>query len=718
VKIAIVIIHYNTSGDLERCLESLTAYPPSCEHAIVVVDNASQDPGLAAVQDRFRSVHWICNRENTGYSQGANLGMATVAADYYLVLNPDIVALPGAVDRLLAFADSHPKAGLIGPQLLNEDQSIQDSCRRFYTFRTLLMRRTFLGKLFPRSRTMDEHLMRDFDHQTARPVDWVLGGCILVRRTALERTGPMDERFFLYFEDVDLCYRMWQAGWEVLYTPDARFVHRHRRDSAKGALSRSFWLHLGSLISFYEKWGMLVYLLKKWRGPLVVFLLWAVDMVSLWVAFLGAYGLRAVANPLFAEPVFPLVEYRPLLLFGSLLATVTFLLAGRYRLRGRGRPMAALAHLQQVGIVSLLLLASTYLGRQEVISRAVLLLFVPLFAFTAAVGADLFASLRRRLEHGFLSLERTLLVGAPATLQPWLARLGGQRLPGVDLVGYLAEPAAAAGEAPPPLAGGELPWLGSWSDLADVVERYRVSQVVLGEQPQPGSAEFAAVARLRHRRIRLRWHTDDLWLLAAGARPELFGGQLSAVLEPGSGSVLQSFLARLSGLGGGVFLLVVGLLPAAWLRLVSIPAGRARIRPLAATDGWGRDVELRLACRTDGTVLPLWWQLTLCGSLLRGRLNLVGSRLAPRAEVEPVQSHAEAAEFWRRGRLRPGLTGSWAVSSPAATAPAFSFAGTWAILKDMVSGLLRNPGGFGRLGPVTDFSPPGSHDSRSHREVF
>ncbi|MBE0565668.1 MAG: glycosyltransferase, partial [Krumholzibacteria bacterium] len=456
MKLAIVIVHYNTSGDLARCLESLAANPPAAEHRVVVVDNASQDHGLAEVQRRFTDCTWICNSENTGYARGGNLGIAAVEAEYYLVLNPDVVALPGALDALLAFADRNPRAGVVGPQLLNDDGSIQDSCRRFYTFRTLLLRRTILGRLFPDSATVRRHLMKDFDHRSARPVDWILGGCLLARREAVARTGPMDERFFLYFEDVDWCYRMWQAGFEVVYTPEARFIHRHRRDSARGRFNRSFFLHLASLISFYEKWGMVVWLLKKWREPLLLLLLWLLDLAGLAAAFGLAYGLRALMGARFPEPLYPFAEYRPLLLFALVLATVTFLLAGRYR-SGRLRGRRSLGeHLQQVGVLAVLLLAATYLGHLDVISRAVLLMFIPLLTVLTALGDRLVDAGRRRLERGHLSLERTLLVGGPGVLNPWLARAGDLAAQGVDVAGYLADPPEAG--ALPPLAGG-VPWL-------------------------------------------------------------------------------------------------------------------------------------------------------------------------------------------------------------------------------------------------------------------
>jgi len=531
LKLSIIIVHYDTPDDLARCLASLGAHPPACPHEVVVVDNASRGPGLADLRARCPGVRWLLNRENVGYARAVNQGFAAAPADFHLVLNPDIVVAPGAVDELLAFAEARPRAGIVGPQLLNEDGSVQDSCRRFYTFRVLLLRRTFLGRLWPRTRAVDAHLMRDFDHRGERAVDWVLGGCMLARRTALERVGPLDGRFFLYFEDVDWCFRMWQAGWEVLYCPGARFTHRHRRQSAQGgALRRGFWLHLSSLISFYEKWGLLVYLLKRWRGPVGVALQWGIDMAALGGALLGAYALRSAVNPLFPAPLFPLRDYGPLFLFCALIATVTFLLRGRYRGRpGRGAGGLA-GRARETGTVALLLLASTYLSHQQTYSRAVLLLFAPLAAVALAAGEGLFAAARRRLERGWLSLERTLLVGAPAAVGAWLDRHGDGRALGLDPVGYLA-PAAA--QAPPgPLAAGAVPWLGEPEALPELVERYRISQVVFWDWPRDGGAARERLEALRRRRIRLRWRVEEAWLLEAGARPEPFGGSGSVVLDP------------------------------------------------------------------------------------------------------------------------------------------------------------------------------------------
>jgi GT2 family glycosyltransferase len=692
-KLGVVIVHYNSSADLDRCLDSLSKYPASCPHQVVIVDNASSDDGLEDVQRRYPDFLWVMNPENTGYARGCNQGMALLETEYFLILNPDIVINPGALDRLLEFADDQPRAGLIGPQLLNEDGSVQDSCRRFYTFGTLLLRRTFLGKLFPDSQIVSRHLMLDFDHQSSRPVDWVLGGCLLVRRSALERTGPMDERFFLYFEDVDWCYRMWQAGFEVVYTPEARFVHRHRRDSAQGKFNRSFWLHLGSLISFYEKWGVVVWLLKKWREPLLVFLLWAVDMLGLGVAFGLAYAGRKVAGSFFSEPLYPFGEYRPVLYFSMLLASATFLLTGRYRAGWLRRNPGLGAHLQQVGIVAVLLLAATYLGHLDVISRAVLLLFIPLLAITTGVGGALFHRLLRRLERGNLVLERTLLCGSPGHIQSWLTGARDLSAQGVDVAGYLADPDTPGG-AQPALGGGMIPWLGSRDQVLEVVRRYRISQVVFWDRPRPGDPIWALVAGLRRLRVRLRWHLDDVWLLAAGTRAELFGNEPSAVQDVGSGTAFKGLVGRLTDLCSGLLLGILGWPAWLFMILIWIPRGRALIQTIPVTDLWGHQFSLRLATKPDGKVFPLIGQWSLAGPLLRGRVALLGPKPVIGRRVPLPESAAAVLAFWKNQPHRPGLGGWDPTWSHGAVDSLDGSPCDWACIRRSIIRLWQDPGGF------------------------
>ncbi len=682
LRLGIVIVHYNTPADLARCLESLRSEAASCPHEIVVVDNASTAPGLDEVIARFDEVRWLRNPVNVGYGRGCNQGLAILPADYHLILNPDIVVLPGALASLLAFADAHPRAGLIGPQLLNEDGTIQESCRRFYTFKTLLLRRTLLGKLFPRTETVRRHLMRDFDHASARPVDWVLGGCLLVRREARHRCGPMDERFFLYFEDVDWCYRMWQCGFEVLYFPDARFVHRHRRASAQGKLDRSFWLHLGSLIAFYEKWSLVVYAAKKWRGPLTVALYWLLDMGLLAVALLGAYGVRRLLQPLFAEDLLPLAWYRVWLGYAAVLVTVTFVLLGRYKSgQVRAGPPPG-AHAKQMGLVALLLLAASYLGREEVVSRAVLLLLLVFYAGLTNWAAAVIKRLSRRLEAGFFALERTLLAGPVPALAGWLAASSDLHREGLDVVGYVtADPAPAAGH--PALGAGALPWLGTPAALPQLVEKFRVSQVAFWRPPGDHAGTEAVLIALRRLRIRLRWVLADAWLLAAGARAEGFGPAMTGVLDPDDGGSLRRLALRpLELLVGLPLLTAAGLL--AVRRRQHERRGLVRRETVAESTACGDhgavdrgEIFVRAG---DGRPLPLWWQTSLLRGLVAGRVALWGRRLAS-------AGFAQRPATWLRDAAapRPALVGPGAAGGASATRD-----GLGAVLRR----LFLHPGGW------------------------
>jgi N-acetylglucosaminyl-diphospho-decaprenol L-rhamnosyltransferase len=182
-----------------------------------------------------------------------NIGFRRTSGTYVLVLNPDIEVRPDSIKTLIDYMESAPDVGLCAPKLLNPDGTLQYSCRTYYSLRTVLLRRTVLGRLFPDHPCVRTHLMTDWDHEGRREVDWVLGAAFMLRRSALPVEGVMDERFFLYFEDVDLCLRLHKSGWKVVYNPAAVMVHHHQRASAQGLLSRAKFEHVRSWIKFSLK---------------------------------------------------------------------------------------------------------------------------------------------------------------------------------------------------------------------------------------------------------------------------------------------------------------------------------------------------------------------------------------------------------------------------------------------------------------------------------
>ena len=238
VNISIIIVNYNTRDLLEECLKALFSNIPSCGFEVLMVDNCSRDGSRTLLEQRFPQCTLIENRRNLGFARAANQAYRMSSGEYCLVVNPDLKVLPGSVQRLWEFMDSHRDVGIVFPKLYNPDGSIQYSCRTFHTIGTIFLRRTPLGKLFPNSRILRDHLMTDWDHDSMREIDWALGGCMMVRREAILCPHLFDERFFLYFEEVDLCYRMKKTPWKVVYNPEAAMIHHHLRESAGRGLNR------------------------------------------------------------------------------------------------------------------------------------------------------------------------------------------------------------------------------------------------------------------------------------------------------------------------------------------------------------------------------------------------------------------------------------------------------------------------------------------------
>ena len=234
--IAVIIVNWNAREDLRACLTSLFAEPkPRLDYEVRVVDNASADGSAALVAAEFPTVHLRSNTENLGFSKANNQAIAETDSRYVFLLNSDAKIHPGALDALGAYADSHLNAAILGPKVLNPDGSVQYSCRRFPSLGAGFFRNTYLGRLFPNNRFARDYLMTDFDHASNLPVDWVSGCAMLIRRSAIDAIGALDERFYMYCEDVDICQRVWDAKLEVVYVPEAVVTHAIGRSSDKNA---------------------------------------------------------------------------------------------------------------------------------------------------------------------------------------------------------------------------------------------------------------------------------------------------------------------------------------------------------------------------------------------------------------------------------------------------------------------------------------------------
>ena len=235
--VAAVVVTYDALPWLEPCLESLAGVET------VVVDHGSTDGTLELVRDRFPEVR-VVEQENRGLAAGWNRGIAETRGRYVLILNADAWLLRDALARLVAFADERPDAAVVAPRLLNPDGTLQRSLRGFPTVWRLATEYLFLRKLGPGTQALNGFYAGGFAHDEVREAEFVMGACLLVRRAAIEEVGPLDERFFLFSEEVDWCYRFRQAGWRVVFFPGAECVHvggashggRRFRENVRGHL--------------------------------------------------------------------------------------------------------------------------------------------------------------------------------------------------------------------------------------------------------------------------------------------------------------------------------------------------------------------------------------------------------------------------------------------------------------------------------------------------
>jgi len=213
-----VVVTYNALPWLEQCLESVRGVET------VVVDHGSTDGTVAFVRERFPGVTLV-EEENRGLAYGWNTGVERTSGRYVLLLNADAWLDPGALARLVGFADAHPRAAVVGPRLRNPDGTLQRSVRGFPTLWRLATEYLFLRKLAPRSQLLNGFYAGGFDHETVREAEFLMGALLLVRRAAIAEVGPADDSFFLFSEETDWCYRFRQAGWQVLFFPGAGATH-------------------------------------------------------------------------------------------------------------------------------------------------------------------------------------------------------------------------------------------------------------------------------------------------------------------------------------------------------------------------------------------------------------------------------------------------------------------------------------------------------------
>ena len=251
MRLALVFINYNTREDLRRALLSLRNLGREDQYEALVVDNGSSDGSQRMLEEEFPWVRLLSNPTNGGYAQACNLGAMASPAPYVMVLNSDVEFLKGHPLELVDWMEERPEAGAVGPRLLNTDGSLQFSCRGFPSL-WVSLGHAFLGDLFPGNPFTRAYQMKDCGHDRPMAVEWVSGAAMLLRRSAFEEAGGFDEGYFMYVEDVDLCWRLRRLGWEVYYLPQVELLHHVARSSSQQG-TRMLYHHHRSMFRFFRR---------------------------------------------------------------------------------------------------------------------------------------------------------------------------------------------------------------------------------------------------------------------------------------------------------------------------------------------------------------------------------------------------------------------------------------------------------------------------------
>lgn len=284
--LSVIIVNWNVRDLLRECLRSIEAGKGGLSLEIIVVDSASSDDSVAMVRSEFPSVHLIACTENVGFPRGNNLGLQEARGDYLLLLNPDTVIVDDALAVLVSYLQANPDVGVVGPQLLNLDGSVQSSRRRFPTAATGFFESTWLEGLAPG--ILRRYYALDLPDAATADVDWLTGACIMVPRSTYEAVGGMDEGYFMYSEELDWCRRIKESGRRVVYYPAAQVIHHVGKSSEQAVTARHINFNRAKLRYF-----------RKYHGRFMA----AVLRVFLLAGYAWQIALESVKGLLGSKPI-------------------------------------------------------------------------------------------------------------------------------------------------------------------------------------------------------------------------------------------------------------------------------------------------------------------------------------------------------------------------------------------------------------------------------
>lgn len=255
--LSIIIVSWNTKDLLDKCLESIYKNKNNIDLEIFVVDNNSSDQTVEMIKDKYQQVKLITNNSNLGFAAANNQALKLASGEYTLLLNPDTEIINNSLSKALEFMTRNPNCGVMGAKLLNFDKTIQPSVRRLPTLWPILLMLFKAPKIFKNIKSIDRYLWVDFDYSKQQEVEQVMGAFMMVPKKIIDQIGFLDERFYIWFEEVDLCRRIRSIGSQVIYNPAVEIIHHGGQSFAQEKVIKKQLLFFKSALKYFLKHGFL-----------------------------------------------------------------------------------------------------------------------------------------------------------------------------------------------------------------------------------------------------------------------------------------------------------------------------------------------------------------------------------------------------------------------------------------------------------------------------
>ncbi|MDZ7344933.1 MAG: exopolysaccharide biosynthesis polyprenyl glycosylphosphotransferase [candidate division KSB1 bacterium] len=683
-EVSVAIITENSCQHLQACLESIytAAYHTTVE--IIVVDNGSRDGTGEMLRTRFGKVRVIVNARHRGIAPARNQALQAATGEFVLLVDVDARLAPGAIDELIAFARRTPEAGIVGPKIIDPKGNVLPTCRRFPTINTTLLRRMQFIPSFRHHQLLREQTLSDWDHDSIREVDYVIGACQLIRQEVIREVGLFDEKIFTGPQDADYCLRTQAHGWKVFYFPDAVLVHL-KHGQRKKFLRISAWKKFLALFYFFQKHGYLFN--AKSRDYAIIMprvieytLLFISDFVAIvgsyliWAWVRGKLGLFTISEPM-------VLLKTAVLMFGFWF--LLFLFFGLYRAwyaHSRFDELVALVKTVFFGV--LLIFFMTFdlerdLRAPPPFSRLFIVTYWMLMTFMLATGRMVLRTIQRHLLEAGIGMQRTLIVGWNKSAWSLLDKV--KRFPalGYRVIGFID-----VRPSPARLAYGDVPMLGTIHELSQIIQREKVENVLIALSIAQRRQVTIVVNQCTGLPVTLKIIPDLYSIVMGQARTNQIYGFPLIEIFPQIMPVWERRFKRLIDLSVALTILILGL--PLWL-LIALAIRLDSAGPIFyRQERIGKDgrvftmIKFRsMVQNAENLTGPKWAEkedprITRVGRLLRkwrldefpqfinvlrGEMSLVGPRPERPYFVEKLKR--EVPFYARRLKVQPGITG-WA----------------------------------------------------------